>query len=85
MSAEAFTRAIECFERLPSAGNLERSMVILARAGVTLPAVRRWAVRTAESYGVWPYVAADFPRLLGIAVNEAVEEGRRQLQHHQGA
>jgi hypothetical protein len=85
MSAEAFSQAIECVERLPGPGTLARAMVILARAGVGLPRIRSWAVATAQSYGIWPYVSRDFPRLLGIAVNEAVEEGRRQLQHHQGA
>jgi hypothetical protein len=82
MSAEAFSRATECVERLPGPGTLERAMVLLAQAGVGLPRVRSWAVATAQSYGIWPYVARDFPRLLGIAATAAAEI--RQLQSMEG-
>jgi hypothetical protein len=78
MSAEAFSRAIECFETLPGAGNLQRSMTILAQAGVGLPHIRAWAVSIAREYGVWPYVASDFARLLGIAAAAIVNQGQPQ-------
>jgi hypothetical protein len=83
--SEAYRRATECVERLPCLGTLERAMVILARAGVGLPQIRSWAVRVSELHGIWPYVARDLPRLLGIAVAEAIETRRLELQQHRGA
>jgi hypothetical protein len=63
MSDAIFARAIECFERLPSPGNLDRSIGILARGGVELPRIRGWAQETAKTYGVLPYVQ-DFERMM---------------------
>jgi hypothetical protein len=82
--SEAYSSATRCIERLPGPGNLERSMVILARAGVSLPAIRSWAVQAARTYGIWDYVRAGFARSLGVAVAEAIETRRLELQQRKG-
>lgn len=80
MSDEIFAKARRSFETLPGPGLLQHAMEILAREGVPLPRIRSWAVSIAREFGIWSYVSRDFPRMLGIACNAAIERGRSQLQ-----
>jgi hypothetical protein len=72
MSDVIFAQALDSFEKLPSPGNLERSIGILARGGVELPRIRGWARETAENYGVLPYVQ-DFERMMAGAAKLRAE------------
>jgi hypothetical protein len=76
MTDAVYSRAKEAFEATSSVGGLERSIAILVHGGVDISHVRTWARSTAEAYGIWPYVAPDFARLMIGARNLAqAEEG----------
>ncbi len=75
MTEEVFSRALEAFEAMPSEGTLERAVGSLVRGGVEISQVRNWARSNAQAYGIWPYVARTFDRMMTGAAKLAQSEG----------
>jgi hypothetical protein len=74
MTDAVYSRAQEAFEATSSVGGLERAVGILVRGGVDLPAIRSWAISTAQAYGIAEYLTVhDWRRMLGGAAKLRAE------------